>query len=58
MGGFVTTNMELIDISWVGGIVAVLAAVLALINYGLERVARSSTSKEENGQHGQYEGRL
>ncbi|WP_259445265.1 hypothetical protein [Paenibacillus lautus] len=49
LGGYVTTNMELIDISWAGGIVAVLAAVLALINYGLERGARSSTLKEENG---------
>lgn len=58
LGGYVTTNMELIDISWVGGIVAVLAAVLALVNDGLERRARSSTSKEENGQHGQYEGSL
>lgn len=57
LGGYVTTNMELIDISWVGGIVAVLAAVLALINYGLERGARS-TSKEVNGQRGHYEGSL
>ncbi|MEC0239072.1 MFS transporter [Paenibacillus dokdonensis] len=57
LGGFVTTNMELIDLSWSGGIVAVLAAVLALINYRLDREARSA-SKEENGLRGQYEGSL
>lgn len=37
LGGFVTTNIELIDLSWSGGIVAVLAALLAFINYRLER---------------------
>lgn len=57
LGGFVTTNMELIDLSWSGGIVAVLAAVLALINYRLDRGTRSA-SKEENGLRGQYEGSL
>jgi len=57
LGGFVTTNMELIDLSWSGGIVAVLAAALALINYRLDREARSA-SKEENGLRGQYEGSL
>ncbi|WP_136605507.1 MFS transporter [Paenibacillus dokdonensis] len=50
LGGFVTTNMKLMDLSWTGGLVAVLAAVLALINYRLGRKARSSASKEEMGQ--------
>lgn len=58
VGGFVTTNMKLIDLSWVGGLVAVLAAVLALINYRLERKARSSASNEEMGLQGQWEGSL
>jgi len=57
LGGFVTTNMELIDLTWSGGIVAVLAAVLALINYRLEQRARS-VSKDENRLRGQYEGSL
>ncbi|MFD1953109.1 hypothetical protein ACFSL6_02670 [Paenibacillus thailandensis] len=57
LGGFVTTNMELIDLSWSGGIVAVLAAALAFINYRLEGGSRSGT-KEENGLRGQYEGSL
>ncbi|MEF2967408.1 MFS transporter [Paenibacillus sp. M1] len=57
LGGFVTTNLELIDLSWSGGIVAVLAAVLAWINYRLDRRARS-VSKEDKGLHGQYEGNL
>ncbi|GIO30950.1 hypothetical protein J2TS6_20910 [Paenibacillus albilobatus] len=53
LGGFVTTNMKLIDLSWSGGIVAVLAAVLAMINYRLERGARSrSAFKEEIGLRG------
>lgn len=58
VGGFVTTNMKLIDLSWVGGLVAVLAAVLALINYRLGRKARSSASNEEMGLQGQWEGSL
>ncbi|WP_339372132.1 hypothetical protein [Paenibacillus elgii] len=49
-----TTNMELVDHSWIGGIVAVLAAVLALINYRLDRGARSA-SKENHGLRGHYE---
>lgn len=57
LGGFVTTNMELIDLSWSGGIVAVVAAVLALINNRLDRETRSNT-KKENGLRGQYEGSL
>lgn len=57
LGGLVTTSMGLIDLSWSGGIVAVLAAVLALINYRLDRGTRSA-SKEENGLSGQYEGSL
>ncbi|UUZ96582.1 hypothetical protein LJK87_21185 [Paenibacillus sp. P25] len=57
LGGLVTTSMGLIDLSWSGGIVAVLATVLALINYRLDRGTRSA-SKEENGLSGQYEGSL
>ncbi|WP_145947414.1 MFS transporter [Paenibacillus sp. Y412MC10] len=48
LGGFVTKNMELIDLSWSGGMMAVLAAVLAWITYRLDRGARSA-SKEVNG---------
>ncbi|MFB5760427.1 MFS transporter [Paenibacillus medicaginis] len=54
LGGFVTTNMKLIDVSWFGGIVAIVAAVLAFINYGLERGARKA-NQEEDGLQGQYE---
>ncbi|MFB5678146.1 MFS transporter [Paenibacillus terreus] len=54
LGGFVTTNMKLIDVSWFGGIVAVLAAVLAFMNYGLERGAHKA-NQEEDGLQGQYE---
>ncbi|MGM1047330.1 MAG: hypothetical protein ACQEXX_14420 [Bacillota bacterium] len=28
LGGFVTTNMELIDVSWFGGIIAIAASLL------------------------------
>lgn len=48
LGGFVTKNMELIDLSWSGGMLAVLAALLAWINYRLDRGAHS-VSREENG---------
>lgn len=58
VGGFVTMNMKIIDLSWVGGLVAVLAAVLALINYRLGRKARSSASIDEIGQHSQLKGSL
>ncbi|WP_079912025.1 MFS transporter [Paenibacillus sp. 32352] len=57
LGGFVTTNMELNDLSWSGGIVAVLASVLASINYRLDRGTRR-TSKEEHELRSQYEGSL
>ncbi|GAA4840577.1 hypothetical protein GCM10023310_18110 [Paenibacillus vulneris] len=57
LGGFVTTNMELNDLSWSGGIVAVLASVLASINYRLDRRTRR-TSKEEHELRSQYEGSL
>ncbi|WP_145023424.1 MFS transporter [Paenibacillus sp. Y412MC10] len=48
LGGFVTKNMELIDLSWSGGMMAVLAAVLAWITYRLDRGTRS-VSSEKNG---------
>ncbi|MBJ9988046.1 MFS transporter [Paenibacillus sp. S28] len=48
LGGFVTKNMELIDLSWSGGMMAVLAAVLAWITYRLDRGTRS-VSREKNG---------
>ncbi|MFC7678410.1 MFS transporter [Paenibacillus sp. GCM10028914] len=57
LGGFVTTNMKLIDLSWSGGIVAVLAAVLAWINYRLKQGA-VRTTKENNVLHEQFEGNL
>lgn len=37
LGGFVTTNMKLIDVSWVGGIVAIAASMLTFISYRLDR---------------------
>ncbi|MET3543552.1 putative MFS family arabinose efflux permease [Paenibacillus favisporus] len=48
LGGFVTKNMELIDLSWSGGMIAVLAAVLAWITYRLDRGTRS-VSREKHG---------
>ncbi|MFM9277852.1 MFS transporter [Paenibacillus jiagnxiensis] len=54
LGGFVTTNMKLIDVSWFGGIVAILAALLAFMNYGLERGERKA-NQEKDGLQGQYE---
>ncbi|KEQ24978.1 MFS transporter [Paenibacillus tyrfis] len=37
LGGWVTTNMELIDLSWVGAIAAVAASLLTFISYRLDR---------------------
>ncbi|WP_289138740.1 MFS transporter [uncultured Brevibacillus sp.] len=37
LGGFVTTKMELIDVSWIGGSVAVAASLLAMISYRLDQ---------------------
>ncbi|MGD8189336.1 MFS transporter [Brevibacillus ginsengisoli] len=37
LGGFVTQNKELIDVSWVGGIVAVTASLLTFISYSFDR---------------------
>ncbi|GIO55723.1 MFS transporter [Paenibacillus cineris] len=48
LGGFVTKSMELIDLSWSGGMMAVLASLLAWITYRLDRGARS-VSREKNG---------
>lgn len=45
LGGFVTTNMQLIDISWVGGLAAIVASLLTFVSYRLDRkmhFARSS----------------
>jgi predicted MFS family arabinose efflux permease len=39
LGGFVTTNNELIDVSWVGGIVAIAASLLTFISYNIDRKA-------------------
>ncbi|MCM3293036.1 MFS transporter [Paenibacillus sp. MER 180] len=39
LGGFVSTNMKLIDVSWVGGIVAIAASLLAFISYSLDHKA-------------------
>ncbi|MFS0553790.1 MFS transporter [Brevibacillus sp. 179-C9.3 HS] len=41
LGGFVTTNRELIDVSWVGAIVAIAASLLTFISYRLDRKAMS-----------------
>lgn len=57
LGGIITTNMKLIDLSWSGGIVAVLAAVLAWVNYRLKQ-GTVSTTKENNTLHEQYEGNI
>ncbi|UYO07264.1 MFS transporter [Paenibacillus sp. PSB04] len=48
LGGFVTKYMELVDLSWSGGMMAVLASLLAWITYRLDRGARS-VSREKNG---------
>lgn len=37
LGGFVTTSMELIDVSWVGAIPALGAALLTFISYRLDQ---------------------
>ncbi|MGG4446668.1 MFS transporter [Brevibacillus porteri] len=39
LGGWVTTNIRLIDVSWSGGIVAVAASLLAVVSYRLDRKA-------------------
>ncbi|RED51770.1 MFS transporter [Cohnella lupini] len=39
LGGFVTTNNELIDVSWVGGIVSIAASLLTFISYNIDRKA-------------------
>lgn len=57
LGGIITTNMKLIDLSWSGGIVAVLAAVLAWVNYRLKQ-GTVSTTKENNALHEQFEGNI
>ncbi|MDC0759485.1 MFS transporter [Brevibacillus sp. AG] len=41
LGGFITTNRELIDVSWVGAIVAIAASLLTFISYSLDRKAMS-----------------
>lgn len=46
LGGFVTTNMELIDVSWVGGIVAIAASLLTYISYRLDHKALLPHEKE------------
>ncbi|MGX4585786.1 MFS transporter [Paenibacillus chitinolyticus] len=37
LGGFVTTQKELIDVSWIGGSVAIAASILACISFRLDR---------------------
>jgi DHA1 family inner membrane transport protein len=37
LGGFVSTNMELIDVSWFGGLLAIAASLLTFISYRLNR---------------------
>jgi len=37
IGGLVTTNMELIDVSWVGAIIAIAASILTFISFSLNR---------------------
>ena len=39
LGGFVTTKMELIDVSWIGGSVAIAASLIAMISYRLDKKA-------------------
>ncbi|QDS34195.1 MFS transporter [Brevibacillus brevis] len=41
LGGFITTTRELIDVSWVGAIVAIAASLLTFISYSLDRKAMS-----------------
>jgi len=44
LGGFVTTNMRLIDVSWVGGIVAISAALLTFISYHFDQKASTQNN--------------
>ncbi|MGG4093291.1 MFS transporter [Paenibacillus lautus] len=37
LGGLVTTNIGLIDVSWVGAIIAIAASMLTFISFGLNR---------------------
>ena len=39
LGGWITTNGELIDVSWMGAIVAIAASLLAFISYRFDRKA-------------------
>ncbi|MFT9817822.1 MFS transporter [Lysinibacillus sp. NPDC056185] len=43
LGGFVTTNMKLIDVSWFGGIVAIVASSLTFISYHLDQKSSIQT---------------
>ncbi|MEY9973864.1 DHA1 family inner membrane transport protein [Lysinibacillus sp. RC46] len=43
LGGFVTTNMKLIDVSWFGGIVAIVASLLTFISYHLDQKSSTQT---------------
>jgi predicted MFS family arabinose efflux permease len=48
LGGFVTTNKELIDVSWFGGIVAIAASLLTFISYSLDRKALFINEKKSS----------
>ncbi|MDK8183545.1 MFS transporter [Paenibacillus sp. UMB4589-SE434] len=37
LGGVVTTSMELIDVSWIGGIIAIAASILTFVSYNLDK---------------------
>ncbi|MDH6348317.1 MFS transporter [Brevibacillus sp. 1238] len=45
LGGIVTVNRELIDVSWAGGIVAVAASLLTFVSYQLDRKASRYRSR-------------
>lgn len=45
LGGFVTTKMKLIDVSWFGAIVAILASALTFISWSLDRPQISQQQK-------------
>ncbi|WNC14332.1 MFS transporter [Brevibacillus brevis] len=47
LGGFVTTSMELIDVSWVGAIPALGAALLTFISYRLDQRGMAKREAEQ-----------
>ncbi|WP_246120316.1 hypothetical protein [Cohnella terricola] len=43
LGGFAATNMKLVDVSWIGGLIAVAASLTTFISYILDRRTSSAS---------------